>query len=71
MTEEYKLLATGGVTANSHGDVENQLEISNSTMFLFTSESVGEGHPGKIDLKLSMSYELTMRIRIFRVLRFV
>jgi len=57
MTEEYKLRAIGGETANSHGDVGHQPEVSDNVMFLFTSESVGEGHPGKFDLKLFLSNE--------------
>jgi len=55
MTEEHKLLAIGSEITNRHGDVGHQLEISDDVMFLFTSESVGEGHPGKFDLKLFLS----------------
>lgn len=65
MTEEHKLLATADEAENTHKDVGHQSEISDSMMFLFTSESVGEGHPGKIHLKLFSSNELSMRIRIF------
>lgn len=58
MTEEHQLLATVDEAENK--DVGHQSEISDNMMFLFTSESVGEGHPGKIRLKLFLSNELTM-----------
>jgi len=60
MTEEHQLLATIDEAENTHKDVEHQSEISDSMTFLFTSESVGEGHPGKIHLKLFSSSKLTM-----------
>ncbi|CAH1730856.1 unnamed protein product [Aphis gossypii] len=46
MTEEHQLLATVDEAENK--DVGHQSEISDSMMFLFTSESVGEGHPDKM-----------------------
>lgn len=36
---------TNGYSNGSH--IHNGYEMENNSTFLFTSESVGEGHPGK------------------------
>jgi len=62
MTEEYELLGIGDKTSNRNEDIGHQSEVSDSVVFLFTSESVGEGHPGNICLKSFLSNELIMQI---------
>ncbi|XP_001942800.2 S-adenosylmethionine synthase [Acyrthosiphon pisum] len=47
MTEENKYTHTNGF-ANGHGNGEFPPESPDGEMFLFTSESVGEGHPDKM-----------------------
>jgi len=47
MPEEKKYAHTNGF-ANGHGNGGLPPESPDGEMFLFTSESVGEGHPGKI-----------------------
>jgi len=46
MPEEKKYAHTNGF-ANGHGNGGLPPESPDGEMFLFTSESVGEGHPGK------------------------
>jgi len=46
MSEEKKYAPTNGFV-NGHGNGELPPEGPDGEMFLFTSESVGEGHPGK------------------------
>jgi len=46
MSEEKKYSHTKGF-ANGNGNGELPPESPDLEMFLFTSESVGEGHPGK------------------------
>lgn len=47
MPEEKKYAHTNGFAANGHcGHGGISPETSDGEMFLFTSESVGEGHPG-------------------------
>jgi len=47
MPEEKKYAHTNGF-ANGHSNGGLPPESPDGEMFLFTSESVGEGHPGKI-----------------------
>lgn len=54
MPEEKKYAYTNGFAANGHGNGGLPPESPDGEMFLFTSESVGEGHPGKNEnVKLS------------------
>lgn len=46
MPDEKKYAYTNGF-ANGHGNGGLPPESPDGEMFLFTSESVGEGHPGK------------------------
>jgi len=46
MTEEKNYAYTNGL-ANGHGNGTFPPESPDGEIFLFTSESVGEGHPGK------------------------
>lgn len=61
MSGEDSLPAARGKATNDYEDVRNHFEVSDSMKFLFTSESVGEGHPGKkIDLNFFSPAKLTM-----------